>query len=184
MEEIWKPIENYVGYYDISNLGNVRSLKRLLEDSIGRIYTIKFRILKLGKDTDGYPQVILQKDRLKYSAKVHRLVANAFIPNPYNKQTVNHIDGNKENNNMLNLEWATIKENIQHSYDTGLRFALRGSEHTLSKSIIQYDLNLNYLNTYGSTVEAERLTGINRRTISYCANLKTKKAGGYIWRFN
>ena len=107
-----------------------------------------------------------------------------FILNPENKPTVNHKDGIKTNNFDWNLEWATVRENVQHSYDTGLKFAIKGAKNVLSKSVTQYDMNLNKIADFGSTLEAQRITGISRRCISYCANGITRWAGGYIWKYN
>ena len=183
MDEIWKPIKNYEGYYEVSNLGNVRSLTRSVNYSSGWVVIKKGRKLKLGKDCDGYPQVVLYYNKKPKTYKVHFLVASTFIPNQENKSTVNHKDGIKTNNGMLNLEWAMVKENVQHSYDTGLKFAIRGINNVLSKPVIQYDMNLIKIAEFGSTVEAQRITGISRRCISYCANGDTKYAGGYIWKF-
>lgn len=181
--EIWKPILGYEGYYEISNLGNVCSLSRTIINSLGYKKTIKTRILKQGKDTDGYPQVVLYKNNKPNYCKVHILVAQTFLINIDNKPMVNHKDGIKINNRENNLEWATSSENTQHAYDTGLKHSLKGYDNVLSKSVVQYDMKLNKITNYGSTCEAERMTGISRRCISYCANGKTKWAGGFIWRF-
>ena len=104
--EIWKDIEGYEGLYQISNLGRVRSLARA---------TTSGKVLKQMKK-HGYMNVCFSKNNVDKYFRVHRLVALAFIPNPENKPTVNHIDGNKANNNVSNLEWATHSENETHSY--------------------------------------------------------------------
>lgn len=107
MKEIWKPIENYE-QYSISNLGNVYSSKRN-------------RILKPTNTTKGYVQVHLSKNGNVVNAPIHRLVAKAFIANPFNKLQVNHIDGNKHNNRVENLEWCTNSENQKHAIKLGLK---------------------------------------------------------------
>lgn len=105
MKEVWKDIEGYEGLYQISNLGRVK-----------RVATGK--VLKGGKDKDGYLMVKLYKNNIRSNKKIHRLVAEAFIPNPENKPQVNHADENKTNNSLDNLEWMTAKENINHGTHT------------------------------------------------------------------
>lgn len=109
MEEIYKPIIGFDGY-EVSNLGNVKSIR------------FNNRILKQHKDPKGYVKVKLYKDKIGYTQKVHRLVASAFIPNNDNKEQVNHKNGVKTDNTLNNLEWCTQKENMQHSIKAGLRF--------------------------------------------------------------
>lgn len=120
MEEIWKDIEGYESLYQISNKGNIRSFKNK------KIKTLNPSIMKCG-----YFRIALSDDRKKFL--VHRLVAIAFIPNLENKPCVNHIDGDKTNNNDWNLEWNTHSENTQHAYDINLMFDKKGSNHPLSK---------------------------------------------------
>lgn len=109
MNEIWRSINDYGNFYEVSNLGRVRSFKRR-----------KLKILKERISPNGYRFVAFQIDGKKILQTVHRLVAQAFIPNPGNKPEVNHIDGNKANNRVENLEWVTRSENTQHALATGL----------------------------------------------------------------
>lgn len=120
--EIWKDIKDFPNY-QISNFGRVKSKERITNVGIKNVKEIKReeKILKLFHNKKGYTQTILYRDKKPYPVKIHRLVANAFIPNPENKPQVNHIDGDKNNNRIDNLEWCTQAENIQHSYKTGLR---------------------------------------------------------------
>lgn len=120
--EIWKDIKDLPNY-QISNLGRVKSKERITNVGIKNVKQIKRkeRILKLFHNKKGYTQVVLYVDKKPYPVKIHRLVAEAFIPNPENKPQVNHIDGNKQNNRVDNLEWCTCKENMEHSYKIGLR---------------------------------------------------------------
>jgi hypothetical protein len=122
VNEVWKDIEDYPNY-QISNFGRVKSKERITNVGIKNVKEIKReeRILKLFHNKKGYAQTILYRDKKPHPVKIHRLVANAFIPNPENKPQVNHIDGDKNNNRIDNLEWCTQTENIQHSYKVGLR---------------------------------------------------------------
>jgi hypothetical protein len=102
---MWKPIEDYEGLYEVSAGGEVRR--------------VGGGILKLQKETHGYASVSLSKNGKRISRKVHRLVAKAFIPNPYGYNVINHKDGDKKNNSAANLEWTTSAQNNQHSWDIG-----------------------------------------------------------------
>jgi hypothetical protein len=115
MQEIWKDIEGYEKYYQVSNLGGVKSLTRKMIRSNGIIQTFKERILKPCTDTKGYLSVVLSKNNKANSFRIHRLVAKHFVPNIERKPQVNHIDGDKLNNNFNNLEWCTNKENQKHA---------------------------------------------------------------------
>lgn len=116
MEE-WKDIKGYEGLYQISNLGEVKSLSREVEQSNGKKYTIKERKLKTSRNGNGYTGITLNKDG-KHRFNVHRLVALHFIENPEGKEQVNHKDLDKTNNCKDNLEWLTKSENQIHYYES------------------------------------------------------------------
>ena len=138
MKEIWKDIEGYEGLYQISNLGNVKSLHRIANIPNGH-RKVKERILKQTENR-GYRAVIISKEKTRKEFSAHRLVAFHFIPNPENKPEVNHIDGNKSNNKVENLEWVTPSENIRHSYAVGLA-RNDGENHPASK-LTEYDVRV------------------------------------------
>lgn len=123
MIEEWRKVEGYEGFYEISNLGNVCSLEREYIRN-GNKFIVKGRILKASVNSNGYFVVSLCVNGIPRKCYVHRLIAEAFIPNKENKRTVNHIDGIKTNNNIENLEWATYSENNKHAFDTGLKTGL------------------------------------------------------------
>lgn len=120
MGEIYRDIQGYEGHYQISNLGNIKSLKRLIKRcNSNKSYFIKERILKQSI-SNGYYAITLNKNNKQKRFCIHRLVALAFLENPKNKEEVNHKDGNKLNNCVDNLEWCTKSENTLHAYKIGL----------------------------------------------------------------
>ena len=165
--EEWKPIPGYEGLYEVSNYGRVRSFK----------WSSNGKILSPGKDGSGYLFVTLCKDGKTKLRKIHRLVAEAFIPNPNNFPQVNHMDECKENNYFGNLEWCTHKYNL--SYGTRTR---RIAENN-SKPVVQLDKKGNFISEFESLREASRRTGIASTHICNCCNHKPGhySAGGFIW---
>ena len=165
MEEIWKPIEGFDSY-EISNLGNVKNIKKDKE---------------LKKQLNKYYSVGLYDNNGKCHKKlVHRLVAQAFIPNPNNLSIVNHKDENKLNNRVDNLEWTTLEENILYSvksHPNDIRY--KGA----NKKIIQYDLKGEYIKIWDSIIEAAKYYKLTVTSISYCLNGRCKNSGGFQWKF-
>lgn len=115
-EEIWKPILGYEGYYEACNKGYIRSVDRLVKCKNG-VRTNPATILKPSLGQWGYEQVTLRKEGNKKTVRVHRIIAQTFIPNPDNLPQVNHIDGNKTNNCVDNLEWCDASHNMKHCFD-------------------------------------------------------------------
>ncbi|WP_167859312.1 NUMOD4 domain-containing protein [Paenibacillus cymbidii] len=124
-DEVWKAVVGYEGYYEVSSNGRVRSLDRVIKRvQAGKVVAVplKGKMLSLREDKDGYLTVNFSNGGIKTTNnRVHRLVALAFIPNPDNKSEVNHINGKKNDNKVVNLCWSTSYENITHSWDKGLR---------------------------------------------------------------
>ena len=154
--ELWKSIQGYEGLYEVSNLGNVRSLDRKVNQANGTIGNYKGKILKGETDNRGYKRVRLSKNNKAKKFQVHRLVALAFIPNIENKPFVNHIDENTSNNNVNNLEWVTGCENMRHG-----TIQKRLSDMKKKKIICLTDNK-----KFDSVNEASEYYGIPRRSIS------------------
>ncbi len=157
--------------YEVSNTGEVRSLDRVIYRSDGKMQKLKGVHLKKGKWTGGYFKVCITANGVRKDYSIHRLVALAWIDNPYGLPQVNHKDGNKLNNNVNNLEWCTQAQNNLHAYQTGIKKHHRcwngktGYSHNKSKEVIEYDLNGVELNRYGSVREASRLIGVKQHWI-------------------
>lgn len=187
MEEIWKDVEGYEGLYQVSNLGRIKSLPRWIEFSDGRVRFYQEKIKKDKKVSTGYRQVTLYRNCVNEYFYVHRLVAGAFIPNPNNLIDINHIDGNKTNNLVTNLEWCSRSENIKHAYDTGLRIAHTGDAiEKKSKAVLQFKEDGTFVAEYPSETEAAKKNMCKQSTISYYCrgNNKHKKMYmGYIWKY-
>lgn len=132
MREVWKDIEGYEGYYQVSSFGNVKSLQRLRYNSNA---VLSERLLKATLNSDKYYCVKLYKNGKKTSYKVHELVANAFVIGKKEKLQINHIDGVKTNNFHLNLEWVTPKENAQHAFENRLN---KTKKYFVDNEVLRY----------------------------------------------
>lgn len=187
MEE-WKSIEGYEEKYLISNKGNVKSLY----DKSGnyREYILVSRNAK-----NGYLYVNLYKNSKSKTKKIHRLVAEAFIPNINNLPCINHIDGNKHNNCIDNLEWCSYSENTKKAIELGLidkekffksgkdniMYNKHGKEHPSSIPVLQYDLKGNFIKRWDNIKEAEKTLKLFH--ISNCCKGSRKTCGGYKWKY-
>lgn len=170
--EIWKNIKGYEGLYQISNLGKIKSLKRIDTNN----HFVKEKIIKTFKSNNGYEIVSLSKKSKNKTFLVHRLVAIAFLNNFNKNLEVNHIDGNKFNNNVLNLECVTHSKNILHNY-----YNLKIGKKT--KKVIQYDKNNKFIQEYISLGTAAKTNNICCADITKCCKGKRKTAGGYVWKY-
>lgn len=174
--EIWKAIEGTNGLYEVSNTGKVRS-----NNYLGHGAT---RELKAW-DNGGYDRVTLHVAGRKKNFLVHRLVAEAFLPNDDGKPEVNHKDGNKHNNGADNLEWSTRKENLTHAAETGLRDgsveALITSNRRLQRPVIATNVETGEETYYPSVQAAQRAIGT--KDINAVLSGKQKKAKGFAFRY-
>lgn len=178
MEEIWKDIEGYEGLYQVSNLGRVKSLERYKENHT-KLQKIREKIKRLRIHTAGYLVADLYKENESKTFFVHRLVAQAFISNENNLPQVNHIDGNKENNRVENLEWCTNQENQKHAYKIGLH-KTRNMEKSILAMTKVTSKKVKCLETgiiYNSIAEAGRYYNISSNLISKVCKGKRKSAG-------
>lgn len=180
--EVWKDIAGYEGLYQVSNLGRVRSFGRYVKNRSKLVYKPE-KLLQPAKDSYGYFVVGLCKNGKAKNFKVHRLVAQTFMHNPENKETVNHINGNKEDNRAENLEFCTNEENLQHAFSLGLTGGEHFKNNKRSTAVAQYDKNMRLVKTYPSIREAERQTGVHNQSIVKCCKGKVKTAGGYVWKY-
>lgn len=177
MKEIWKDIEGFEGKYQVSNTGYVKSLDFN--------HTGKEKILKNKVNRQGYEYVTLYKNGKQYYPAIHRLVAEAFIPNPNELEQVNHIDGNKKNNVAENLEWCTNLENMQHAIRNDL-VRNKGKDNKRSKKVAQINNRDEIINIFDSLGEASRYLDVGYRVtgkISKVCNKKMNTAYGFKWKF-
>lgn len=186
MIEIWKDIPSYEGYYQASNLGKIKSLKRIIMRKDGKPYLQKEQLLKPGRNRKGYLHCNLTKNFKQTNISVHRLVAITFIDNPNNLPQINHIDGNKENNSVDNLEWISNYDNMQHSIITGIRNVKKITDNLKkvnSRKVNQYDLDGNFIKAWDSIKDIQMELKIPNQNISKVCQGKRKKAHNYIFKY-
>lgn len=169
-KEIWKDVKNYEGLYQISNKGRVKSL--------GNDRSRKEKILKLLTNKKGYLQVNLYINSKMKTFRVHRLVAETFIPNPNNYPEINHKDEDKTNNCVENIEYCT------HEYNSNYGSRTERAAQACSKPVLQIDKTTNeVIAEWQSTHEVERKLGFNNSAISKCCTGKRKTCGGFRWSY-
>lgn len=182
MNEIWKDIEGYEGMYQVSSLGRVRSLNFKKQN--------RTQVLNLGRTKKGYIRVTLRGK----SHLVHRLVAKAFLPQKEGCNIVNHIDENKRNNSVDNLEWCDALYNYEYSKYSNRQFGLYHPYHPYKEGtkrirkpyknnykVKQLDRERNLIRIFNSPVEASKELNLNRGSIYKCVNGQVKTVGGFIF---
>lgn len=176
MNEIWKDIDWLEAMFQISNTGRLRSIDRIIEYIDGRMYIYKSKEY-FPSYNRGYCIQTLNLNGKAIPVKFHRLVAEAFIPNPNNLPEVNHIDGDKTNNNVSNLEWCTSSENKKHAYKLGLKLPTSGSKCGMSKLTENQVLEIRQLKNKYIYKEIAKLFNVDNSTIS---NIMTNKTWKHI----
>lgn len=183
--EIWRDIEGYVGWYQISTFGRVKTLSRKISNwSKFRISEERIKVGNLRKD--GYIATTFCVDSKITMKKFHRLVGETFLHNPKNKIDINHLDGVRHNNMLYNLEWATRSENKLHGFRIGItkptclgRF---GKDHHRSKPILKIDSESgSVIERFDGLADAARKDFKDFRKLSHCALNKTKDECGNLW---
>lgn len=167
--EIWKDIKDYEGLYQASNLGNIKSVK-------------KNRNLKFINRSDGYYYINLSKKSKVKPTKVHRIIAQTFIENPNNYNIINHIDGNRKNNCISNLEWCTQSHNIKEAYRMGTK---KPNKINIKKrkKVMQFSVNYQLIKIWDSIKEASKELKIKDSNISLVCKNKRNLAGGFVWKY-
>ena len=184
----WTDIKGYENLYQISKEGEEKSL-----------YFNKEKILKQHIMKNGYHQVSLYKDGIKTKFLVHRLVALNFLPNPNSLPQVNHIDGNKSNNSIENLEWISQIDNMKHAFENNLVTTITEKKKVACsengkkafqvflqkhrKPVLQFDKNENFIQKWTYASEASQVLNIDTSSILKCCQQQRKTAGGFKWQF-
>jgi len=210
IEEVWVDIEGFEGLYQVSSMGRVKSFDRVTRNII-RPFIKKGRILKPNPDGHGYVYVTLFKDGIRSRVKVHRLVANAFIPNPENKPEIDHINSIRDDNRLENLRWVTRSENNKNPIwierqraaavgrvilpETRIKISQKCKGHRVNMEAIQkmaesrmraveaYDANWILIKSFKNLSEACEFANVSKMAIVNACKGKTKTSGGYKWKY-
>jgi hypothetical protein len=177
MQEEWRDIIGYEGYYQVSNFGNIKSLERIVKHSIGELATRKPMKKKFKRDRGGYDRVGLYKNGKEISFSVHRIVAQAFIPNFKNKPEVNHINEIKTDNRVENLEWCTRVENVNHG--------TKIKRFIASKSIPVIGVNIySGIAIYYKSIKDTNKDSFINQNVWACCNGRKKTHKNYFWIYD
>jgi len=180
MEEIWKDVVDYEGMYQVSNLGRVKSLSRLRKSFNDSVCKVQERILKFKIDRYGYKVSTLTKNSKLKSITIHRLVAKVFLPNPNNYPQINHINGNKLDNTVSNLEWCDNSHNMKECYRLGLIKPKKSKDNVLSKKVAKIK-DGEIIKIYDCIVDASKDNNLGKTAICNCLNGRSKTSSGYNW---
>lgn len=171
--EKWKPVVGYEGLYEVSSKGRVRSVDRVLIDRIGREKLFRGQSIATHLNKYGYPICKLWMGSKGKTSTIHRLVALSFLENEDNKPQVNHIDGNKENNSIDNLEWVTNSENDIHAFEIGLRSTRKGVDCNFAKLTEEKVLSIRDMKKKGVTQRnIAQIFNVSEGNISQIVNRK------------
>lgn len=191
-QEIWKQVKGFEGYYEISSKGRVKSVERYV-DWNGHKRHVKEKIKKVHDNKNGYPCVSLCKNRISRCYFIHRLIMEAFVPNPENKPYIDHIDTDVHNFSLSNLRWVTAKENsnnpltLQHcrentyTEDRTAKINEKRKSLGILVEVYQYTKDGLFVAKYDSMHQAQIKTGIYSTQIKFVLNDNTQSAGGYMW---
>ena len=179
MKEIWKAIEGYEGLYQVSNLGRVKSKARDVVEhrSWGnRITSLPERIMKQSYLPEGYKIITLSKNSKQKTYRVHRLVAQQFLPNPENKPDINHKNGIREDNRVENLEWVTNLENQRHSWSQ------LGRKQNRTVKVLCVEINKEF-DSIKDAAEYLGLSSAQQAHITDCLRGRRRMCGGFHWKY-
>ena len=195
MDEAWKPVVGFEGLYEVSNTGKVRSVDRIVPSRWPCGAKMRGVMLTPQTSHKGYKTVVLHKNNQYHQKQVHRLVAEAFIENPDGLPQVNHIDTDKANNNVSNLEWISGTDNMRHAFKNGCfkftdnqRNALREKQRLSVKSRIRPVVaidpeDLSFVAVFRSTSDAERILGQKSIKVTQVINGKRNVSGNFKWKY-
>lgn len=184
--EVWKPVVGFENLYQVSDFGRVKRIP--LKFKIVGVKNRRETMLRPEINKWGYAAVSLSYGKVKKMKTVHRVLMEAHVPNPENKRCINHLDGNKLNNNIDNLEWCTHSENSMHASRMGKmrgnqsQLGMINEKSKLSKPIVQLEISGSFVKFWPSIAEARR-SGFCPATIVRCLKGRRPHACGYLWKY-